>query len=223
MSFGADALRRLVALDLPVEAFKEVLSIFADMQAKDEERRAKQRERTQAARGRKRDGNVTVTAETRDSLVTTEIEKKDPSDSPKENQELPQKKTPPMGGQKKKGFALPGSWTPSEEAQQAGREVGLSDQQLASELDRFRDWAAANAHREVGRKLDWNAAFRNWLRTAAERIFERTHPPPKPDRTAQSLDRLQQKFDDEKRRNGTLPEDLGPVIDHEPQERSRGH
>jgi hypothetical protein len=57
---------------------------------------------------------------------------------------------------------LPADWVPTPEHEQMAREHGLN---LTGEADKFRDWAAAKG--EV--KADWNAAFRNWLRSAAER------------------------------------------------------
>ncbi|WP_455986116.1 hypothetical protein [Methylorubrum extorquens] len=70
MSVTADILRRLGKLRLDPEAFEEVLSIIADLQAVDEARRAGQRERTARHRAVRRDGNVTVTSQTRDPIVT---------------------------------------------------------------------------------------------------------------------------------------------------------
>lgn len=62
MPVSADTLRRLAALKLAPEAMGEVLSIIADMQAAEDGRRTRQRER----KARSRAGHVTVTGQERD-------------------------------------------------------------------------------------------------------------------------------------------------------------
>lgn len=48
------------------------------------------------------------------------------------------------------------------------REHGWTDAQAAYELEKFRDyWIALSGQRAT--KLDWQATWRNWLRSAAER------------------------------------------------------
>lgn len=72
MAVTADILRRLGKLRLEPDALEEVLAIIADIQSVDEDRKAKQRERTAKHRSMKRDGNVTVTAQQRDADVTAQ-------------------------------------------------------------------------------------------------------------------------------------------------------
>lgn len=81
MAVTADILRRLGKLRLAPEAFEEVLSIIADIQSIDEARRAGQRERTARHRAARRDGNVTVTLQSRDANVTG-VGPNDPSPLP---------------------------------------------------------------------------------------------------------------------------------------------
>lgn len=69
-------LARLASLNLPTEAFQQVLSIIAEMQAADDLRRQKQRER----KARSRDKDVTVTGQERDGHT----KEKSPT-PPKEN------------------------------------------------------------------------------------------------------------------------------------------
>lgn len=71
MSVDADILRRLAALDLPKEAFQEVLSIIADMAAKSEAKRKAAQNRTakwREGQNQKRHGDVTVTTPERHEL-----------------------------------------------------------------------------------------------------------------------------------------------------------
>lgn len=66
MAISSSTLRRLAALELSPKAMQEVLSILADTQAEDEDRRAKQRERTRQSRLR----NVTVTSPCSDGNIS---------------------------------------------------------------------------------------------------------------------------------------------------------
>lgn len=72
MAVTADILRRLGKLRLEPDALEEVLAIIADIQSVDEDRKAKQRERTAKHRSMKRDGNVTVTTQQCDAAVTAQ-------------------------------------------------------------------------------------------------------------------------------------------------------
>ena len=65
-----------------------------------------------------------------------------------------------------KGTRLPDEWVPPLGIM-AG-DFGLSHEQYADQVERFRDyWRAVPGAK--GRKVDWPATWRNWLRTAAER------------------------------------------------------
>lgn len=61
MSLQAETLRRLATLRLDTDQMAGVLAIIADMSGAEEDRRAKQRDRTRRHRAAQRDGNVTVT------------------------------------------------------------------------------------------------------------------------------------------------------------------
>jgi hypothetical protein len=96
MSISSEILRRLSALEMSREALGEVLSIIADIQAADEARKGKDRERKRLSKEIPRNvqGNgVEIPA---DALSP----KKAPPDPLKE-EPLFQKENPPKGGQKK--------------------------------------------------------------------------------------------------------------------------
>lgn len=80
---NSSALRRLAALNLAPEAMAEVLSIFADLAASDEDRLRKQRER----KAKSRAGHGTVTGQGRDGHSD--------NPSPKERSPKPPKETTP--------------------------------------------------------------------------------------------------------------------------------
>lgn len=60
---------------------------------------------------------------------------------------------------KKPALPLPENWAPTPEHQALAR---AENRDVAREAARFRDWASANAEA----KSDWDAAFRNWLRSS---------------------------------------------------------
>ena len=76
----------------------------------------------------------------------------------------------PVSGQKpaksdRRGRRLPDGWTPARTPGNLGMEAGHDPAWLERELDRFRDhWAAQPGAK--GRKADWDATWRNWLRKA---------------------------------------------------------
>jgi hypothetical protein len=61
---------------------------------------------------------------------------------------------------------LPSGWEMDGKTWQLAEELGFTAREASDQLDRMRDWAR-NAGPK-GRKTDWNAAFRNWLKRAAD-------------------------------------------------------
>ncbi len=68
----------------------------------------------------------------------------------------------PRGGNDK-GWTLPDDY-PISPTLHSWIERNIKGVNVSLEIQKARDWAKANAHREVGRKSDWDAFFRNWLR-----------------------------------------------------------
>ena len=65
----------------------------------------------------------------------------------------------------RRGRRLPDGWAPARTAATLDLETGHDPAWLERELDRFRDHWAAQAGAK-GRKADWDATWRNWLRKA---------------------------------------------------------
>lgn len=64
-------------------------------------------------------------------------------------------------------FRLPDDWSPKLTHYDLGKSLGLTAQQVDYEADKFRDyWHAAGG--QNARKRDWDRAFNNWVRKAAE-------------------------------------------------------
>ena len=70
---------------------------------------------------------------------------------------------------------LPDDWEPDAKTWALADELGFSPQQAWDQLERMRDWAK-NADGGKGRKSDWNAAFRNWLKRASDDKRNRPQP-----------------------------------------------
>ena len=95
----------------------------------------------------------------------------------------------PRASARKPRQPLPPDWQPTTREINFGLQYGLQPDEVRSESERLRDWAAANG----AVKADWDAFFRNWLRDAVYR--KRAQPPP---------------TTDDLRRDWNLPTFLGP-------------
>ena len=91
---------------------------------------------------------------------------REPTDNDSLRSSLPPKTVKPKTDSR--GTRLPEDWKPSTELVSWARREGYSDAWARKSTDRFRDhWLSQPGTR--GRKLDWGATWRNWLRTDAER------------------------------------------------------
>jgi hypothetical protein len=74
-----------------------------------------------------------------------------------------------------RGTRLNPSWTPSDAGRAYARQEGFSEAETDREVLQFRDyWIAAAGSKAV--KLDWDAAWRTWLRRSAD-MKGKTGPP----------------------------------------------
>lgn len=73
----------------------------------------------------------------------------------------------PPSTKQSRATALPDDWEPDAKTWVLADELGFTAQEVWDQLDRMRDWAK-NAGGGKGRKSDWNAAFRNWIKRAAD-------------------------------------------------------
>lgn len=126
--------------------------------AQAERRRAADRERKRA----KRDLSSADSADAAEITDTKEI----PPTPPKENTTNNISTNTREAG-KGRGSRLPADFEPAPEILALGRERGLTDFEILDQLERFRDWANA-ATGQAGVKRDWQAAFRNWIKRAAD-------------------------------------------------------
>ena len=73
----------------------------------------------------------------------------------------------PEVGARRNGTRLPDDWMPDSVSFDFAKSLGITGEGLFAEIDKFRDyWVAQPGQR--GRKADWVATFRNWVRKASE-------------------------------------------------------
>lgn len=64
----------------------------------------------------------------------------------------------------RRGEPLPSGWVPSASLIEYGIAMGFTASQIDGCAEDMRLWAAANSNRPIGRKADWEATFKGWLR-----------------------------------------------------------
>jgi hypothetical protein len=102
---------------------------------------------------------------------------------------------------------LPEDWQPDAKTWALADELGFTSQQAWDQLERMRDWAR-NAGAK-GRKPDWNAAFRNWLKRTADDTRNRPQAPQNRNCNATSFAILDAVFDEAIRRSDGRGEEGG--------------
>lgn len=132
-----------------------------------------------------------------------------------------EEKKPPLsppggeGGKSRsnKGARIDPDWQPSESLVAFARSLGFAQDAWKSVRDEFVDyWRGVAGPKSV--KLDWDATFRNWLRTTAERRGVRPAAPTDGARPDGWPTRIQQDPDGVYRlwKNGIWPPSLGPPV-----------
>ncbi|WP_398457382.1 hypothetical protein [Sphingomonas albertensis] len=165
MSVIATAVRHLLAAGVTGEA---LVAAIADMEASQpvdavaEKRRAYDRERKRALKSTGIPPESTETPEFQTGPFPSPSSSPDPSNNPTHT---PGKDTPA-----RKGTRISDCWKPealdgADQAMVAAWPPGTIDREMA----KFRDFWAAKAG-AGGVKRDWQATWRNWLRSADERI-----------------------------------------------------
>lgn len=114
---------------------------------------------------------------------------------------LQQVKEEPSGSSKKRGRRLPEDWAIPDEYRSVAIEMGLPPELVDVEAAKIRDWSRSSNN---GAKLDWLAAWRNWVRSAIERLPRQrgspSHTPPQPRGSDWFFQSAAQDIADEQRR-----------------------
>lgn len=158
MSVIAAALKHMLASGMPHDA---IVAAVADMEAampKDE-----QAERRRAAdRERKRLRNSAESAETAEVVSP----KKETSPTPPKEKTTPSS-TEPNGSSKTRASRLPADWVLPIDWRQDALKAGLPEDRIDLEAEKMRDWSISSPN---GAKREWRAAWRNWVKGAAEKL-----------------------------------------------------
>jgi hypothetical protein len=173
MGLTSTELKRLLDCGVTPEALLVVTEIIEERDAAVTERDGDRdgskssAERSRLYRKRKRDAAVTATVTERDDFVTH-------SPTPPLVEErkilkiLEQKEGKGSGNARARGTRLPADFAPDKSCETAARERKFTNKDWQNCLDEFRDyWAGVPGTK--GLKLDWQATFRNRIRTYTER------------------------------------------------------
>lgn len=197
MTVTADILRRLGRLRLEPEAFEEVLTIIADVQAMEEARRLQQRERVARHRAMKRNGDVPVTlpanysnghsTETPAGTVETVFSKSESyPPSPPKGGSVPPKKSKVRKPEKPQATLCPENLQPNESHYLKCEQRGVPRSVADRSAEIIINWSHSHADRDIAWKTDWPRALHRILdgeiekaqRAAGSGITPRGRHPP---------------------------------------------
>ena len=157
--------------------------VKADARAEAERSAAKreaERIRKREQRSRNKQAETMVASAVSHGQTGTDRDSEDNPPSPKERPQTP-KETPPTTLKEKtpKGVQKKGSRLPADFEPDFGFALsqGLTRSQAQAEIAKFRDYWAAKSG-QGATKQDWQATWRNWVRTAAERLLPRNRAGP---------------------------------------------
>ena len=156
----SDAGAPMEAILIAVRAIEEREEAVESKRAVERERKRRQRAK---AKDEGRDSHGTVTGQSQDSPSATPL-----PCPPNEYISNPPIPTPENKTRARKGHRLPVDWEPKPLTDEVAAIVSAwPEGAVERELAKFRDWAAA-ATGDKGKKSDWDAAWRNWLRRRDE-------------------------------------------------------
>lgn len=209
MSVIAIAVKHMLAVGMAADA---IVAAIEDMESD----RAPTRSRHAEAQARYREKNASrvISSDHGDQRDHIDHSKEPLSPTPP-NQENPSPKKNPLTGSKRNGVSLPADWNPSEAAKARVRERGLSETQIADQVEAMRLWAESNSNRPIARKADWDKTFVVWcLRWADEKRIAAPRPTQATGRGIQAPAALIRKAVANWRTSADWPASWGPPPDH---------
>jgi hypothetical protein len=168
MSLSASVVRELVAAGLAGEALISACERIEAASGPAPAPRSKRQERNARYYQAHKGDRLNKSSERLKTSETLSNKEKSPAPSKEINSPPTQEPLVPSLGRarEKRGLRLPEDWRPSDEARAfAVSELGNSG--AKHEFEKFCDHFRARAGPN-GRKLDWDATWRNWVRKAAE-------------------------------------------------------
>jgi hypothetical protein len=185
MSVTAQELRKLAALNLAPEQMAGVLDLLACRVEAEDNRRAAQAERKR----RSRDNRVTVTGQECDKAEQKGFDKEIPH-TPLEINSKNIKTTTRVKA------LVPENWFPSAKLVKLAHSLGFTEPEIQDQFERMRDWSHGNNEA----RSDWDAAFRNWLKRAADDRKAKNANTRKPNTIADGFDLIDRAIEDQERR-----------------------
>ena len=155
----------LAAIANAVERIESAVSTGRPVDSTIEKRREWDRNRQAARRAAEREVRVASAEST--GLSGGQVDTKEKSPIPPKENTTPKDTNQRARESGSRGTRLSPDFSPLPSIMELGRGRGLSDADLTDQLERFRDWANA-ATGQIGVKRDWQAAFRNWIKRAAD-------------------------------------------------------
>ncbi len=109
---------------------------------------------------------------------------------------------------------LPDDWEPCAKTWRISEDLGFSPREVFDQIERMRDWAI-NAPASKALKSNWDSAFRNWLKRAADDKKQgKSGSVPKPNTFADGFDKIDAALGELERRERQRGED-GSILDIE--------
>jgi hypothetical protein len=91
---------------------------------------------------------------------------------------------------------VPENWFPSAKLVKLAHSLGFTEPEIQDQFERMRDWSHGNNEA----RSDWDAAFRNWLKRAADDRKAKNANTRKPNTIADGFDLIDRAIEDQERR-----------------------
>jgi hypothetical protein len=188
---SAETIALLVDAGLSGETLKAVVrSIEADNAPK----RSDNAERQARHRAKKKEEEASVTRN-----VTNNVTECVTDPSPLVPPLSPAPLSPPIIPPTRKtqrATLVPENWFPSAKLVKLAYSLGFTEPELQDQFERMRDWSHGNNEA----RSDWDAAFRNWLKRAADDRKAKNANTRKPNTIADGFDLIDRAIEDQERR-----------------------
>lgn len=166
MPVSADTLRMLLAAGLTGDALVEVVASIDADHASAPKTKTAAAIRQERYRDRKAASSVTRDV-TRDVSDDAEVSpKKETSPAPLKEKTTPST-TEPNGSSKTRAARLTADWVLPFDWRADAIKAGLPPDRIDLEAEKMRDWSISSPN---GAKREWRAAWRNWVKSAADKL-----------------------------------------------------
>jgi len=195
MTVIATALRHMLAAGMDHDA---IVAAVADMEASVPKAASSGAERQ--ARYRARKASQSDASDVTSVTVTEPVPpKKETSPTPPKEKTTPST-TEPNGSSKTRASRLPADWTLPIEWRGDAVKAGLPQARIDLEAEKMRDWSISSPN---GAKREWRAAWRNWVKGAADKLPRGSPAFSKPERPDHFANYTRELIDGQDRSHGS--------------------